>query len=220
MFNICLACGHESVSKAIVPVSEDEADAICPQCAAPFRFRRLPLFVITGASGAGKSTVGLRLMKSLTTHVVLDMDVLWRPEFDTPADGYAAFRDTWLRLAKNIHQGGRSVVLLGSVIPEQIEHRPERRYFADVYYLALTAEPDVLVARLLQRPVWRDSGDEATLVTMVAFNTWLRTHADRTVPPMACLDTTRSTVDETANLVRAWISEPSRGWPPGPSSAP
>ena len=76
MFNICPACGHESVSKAIVPVSEDEADAICPQCAAPFRFRRLPLFVITGASGAGKSTVGLRLMKSLTTHVVLDMDVL------------------------------------------------------------------------------------------------------------------------------------------------
>src|SRR5690348_7966956 len=101
-----------SVEKEIDPTGPF---AICPHCGHRQRFVRLPLFVITGASGAGKTAVCLDLVARLRSEcVVLESDVLWGPEFDTPGDQYRRYRDLWLRLAKNISQADRPVVLCGT----------------------------------------------------------------------------------------------------------
>ena len=101
MFNVCPGCGAYDAER-IVP--EGEAVAICRNCGQRQPFRRLPLYVLTGASGTGKSAVALLLPALLPECVVLDADLLWRPEFATPDDGYRSFRELWLRLAKSIHR--------------------------------------------------------------------------------------------------------------------
>jgi hypothetical protein len=179
--------------------------AVCPACGHAHRFVRLPLFVLTGASGAGKSAVCLRLPARLPECVAFENDVLWRPEFATPADDYRGYRNLCLRVAKNIGQAGRPVVLCGTAIPGQIEPCPERRYFAEVHYLALVADEAMLAARLRARPAWREAGGDEFVARMTAFNRWLIDHAAATAPPMALLDTSRRTVDESVEDVVNWV---------------
>jgi hypothetical protein len=114
----------------------------------------LPMFVITGASGAGKTTVGNELLGQITDPVVLDCDILWSKEMDTPEDGYARFRSTWLSLAINVHQSGRSTLLIGSGTPEGYESRPERAYVGPIHWMALVCDDDALETRLRERPAW------------------------------------------------------------------
>jgi shikimate kinase len=167
----------------------------------------LPLFVITGASASGKSTVCRDLVGGLLEAVVLEGDILWRQEFNTPETDYSAFRNVWLRMAKNIGQNGRPVVLSGGGVPAQYENCPERRYFSEIHYLALVAEDAELERRLRGRPPWRESSDPRTIQTMLVFNNWLKNNADETVPPITLLDTTRQPVGETVWEVLKWVRE-------------
>jgi len=202
VFNVCPVCGEYAVEKAIDLTGPF---AVCPRCGHRHRFVRLPLFLVTGASGAGKTAVGLRLGERLPECVALESDILWRPEFNTPDDNYAAYRDLWLRVAKNVHQAGRPVVLCGSAVPEQFELRPERRYFADLHYLALVCRERVLAERLRARPAWRGVGGDAFVERMVEFNRWLMDNVAATRPPMTLLDTSDLGVEDTAERVAAWV---------------
>jgi hypothetical protein len=98
-------------------------------------------------------------------------------------------------------------VLCGTVLPEQCEHRPERRYFSTLHYLALVSEDDLLVERLKQRPAWRGSGGDDFLQRMVQFNRWLKEHADTTNPPMTLYDTSRRSLQETVSEIALWVRE-------------
>lgn len=203
MINVCPSCGIYSVDKEIDPTGPF---AICPHCGHRQRFVQLPLFVITGASGAGKTTLCLELVSRLAAEcVVLESDVLWGPEFDKPEDNYRRFRDVWLRLAKNVSQTGRPVVLCGTAVPDQLEVSPERRYFTAVHYLALVCDDAVLARRLQDRPGWRQSAAPELVEKMRAFNGWLRDNRDRTTPPMTVLDTTDLTVAETVERAAEWV---------------
>jgi hypothetical protein len=92
LFNVCPGCGGYSVDKRVEPTSRMLAVAVCPACGHRHPFRRLPLFIVTGASGTGKTTVGLRLGAALSECVVLDSDILWSTPFaeleGTDADPY------------------------------------------------------------------------------------------------------------------------------------
>jgi AAA domain len=208
MFNICRQCGQYTEEMTI---DTSGPCAVCPTCGYAYPFKRLPLFVVTGASGSGKSTLGLALVPALSDCVVMESDILWRPQFDTPQDGYRDYRNLWLRIAKNIHLAGRPVVLVGSAVPEQFESCPERRYISDILYLALVCDDELLERRLRDRPAWRGSGTPEVLATMRRFNGWLRDHAEATLPPMSLLDTSRRSIAETVELTVAWIRQQ---WPP------
>jgi len=67
---------------------------MCPECGHRHPFLQLPLLLVSGASGAGKSTICHALLGALPEVVLLDSDILWRPECDTPADRYRAFFET------------------------------------------------------------------------------------------------------------------------------
>jgi hypothetical protein len=208
MFNVCPQCGAYADEKTI---DARGPFAICPGCGYAHRFERLPLFILTGASGAGKSAIGLALMSAQRDCVIMESDILWRPEFDTPEDGYRGYRNLWLRVAKNIGQAGKPVALVGSAIPEQFEPCPERRYFSEIHYRALICDDDVLVERLRARPAWRGSGEASVTATMLDFNRWLREHAATTTPPMTLLDTSRLSVAQSVAETLAWMRQ---HWPP------
>jgi hypothetical protein len=202
MFNVCPKCGAYSEEKAIDPAGPT---AICPRCGHPHPFRQLPLFVITGASGSGKSALCLELSTTMQECVFIDQDILWRAEFARPADNYRTFRNLCLRVAKNIGQAGRPVVLCGSAIPEQYEGCSERRYFAEIHYLALVCGHEILADRLRRRPAWRKSAEPGFIEEMGAFDRWLREQAGSTQPPMTVLDNSQLSVGQTAARAADWI---------------
>jgi predicted kinase len=203
MFNVCPGCGDYSDDKDIDPGGPF---AVCKQCGYKHRFRRLPLYVVTGASGTGKTAIALQMADQLKEAVCLEGDILWRDEFSKPEDDYSEYRNMWLRVAKNINQAGRPVVLLGSATPGQFERCQERRYFAEIVCLALVSGEDVLKQRLQARPQWRQPGTAEVLQRVCDFNRWIKENADQTQPPMILLDTTRLSLQSSVDAVREWIA--------------
>ena len=157
--------------------------------------------------GSGKTTLADQLLGELTDPVVLDADILWGPEMDTPSDGYARLRSTWMRVAANIAQSGRSTLLVGAGVPEQFEVRPERRYVGDIHWLALVPADEVLEERLRTRPTWRGVNHEV-VTKMLAFNDHLRARAD-----MAKIDTGRQSLEQSGKALVGWLRSHGSGLP-------
>jgi hypothetical protein len=206
MLNVCFQCGDYRADKLIDPSGPY---AICPVCGYRHAFRQLPLLIVSGASGAGKTTVCNYLVGTMEQVVILDNDILWRAEFNRPESGYRDFFETWLRMAKNISQSGRPVVLFGAGmgVPENMEPCVERRYFSELHYLALTCEDYLLTGRLCRRPDWRQNANEEFLERQLNFNRWFKEHGPEQEPAIRLLDTTGHPVEETAAQVAQWIRE-------------
>lgn len=208
MFNVCPNCGEYRADKDILP---EGAYAVCPDCGFQHQFIRLPLFIVTGASGVGKSTACLALAAKTKDVVVMESDILWRGEFNQPETDYREYRETWLRVCKNISQAGKSVVLCGAGVPAQFERCVERRYFSELHYLALICADEILAARLRNRPAWRGSFKDEYIKEHIAFNRWLINNAQQTDPPMALADTSGMTLDETVEKIERWIRSCTNG---------
>lgn len=205
MFNVCPQCGEYSDETRIDPSGPF---SICPSCQHVHPFLQLPLFIITGPSGAGKTTVCLELVSLLREEcVVLESDILWGLISATAENNYRDYRNAWLRIAKNIGQAGRPVVLCGTATPGQFEACPERRYLSTLHYLAIVCDDELLAKRLRQRPQWRQAGSDAFLEKMVRFNRWLKEHATSTNPPMTLYDNSHQSLQETSSAIAGWIRE-------------
>jgi hypothetical protein len=198
---ICLGCGDrfETPVVAVGPV------LVCESCGHRQPFLRLPLFALTGPSGGGKSSVGRHLSRALGDQaVVVEQDVLWTAGLQDPADDFRQFRSTWLRMTGMLHQSGRPVVLIGTVVPVQFERCPERAFVGDIHYLALVSEPDVLHARLRARPAWR-GWDELRIAETLEFNDWLRRSGPSLDPRVELLNTTTLPLEDTVRAVAEWV---------------
>jgi hypothetical protein len=149
--------------------------AQCPACGSTERALRLPLFVVTGASGSGKTTVHPYVVAALPDCVVFDVDWLIDPfEAASRPINWAALRDAWVSVAHGVAQGGRHTVLLGSFMPEQLLDTPARKWVADIHFAVVDCDDDVRRARLSARPPWR----ERAIERHISFAAHLR----RTVP--------------------------------------
>jgi broad-specificity NMP kinase len=109
------------------------------------------LFCLTGSSGTGKTTIGHRLKGRIPGVVVLERDVLWGAEMDTPDDGYRRFNVCWLRLVADVQASGFSALLCGTTMPYHVERLEERRSIGAIHYMALVCSDEELVERLRSR---------------------------------------------------------------------
>ncbi len=209
MLNVCYKCGLYRADKIIDP---NGPVAICPECGHKHSFLQLPLLIVSGASGTGKSSVCQYLLGQHNHIVLLDSDILWRPEFNKPENNYSDFFETWLRMCKNINQAGRPVILFGAGIgvPDNIESCVERRYFSGVHYLSLVCDDDLLAGRLRERPAWRESGGQASLEDQIRFNQWFKTRPTDEQPTISLLDNTHASLEQTADQVLEWIHQNER----------
>jgi broad-specificity NMP kinase len=205
MMNVCFQCGMYHADKIIDPSGPF---AICPECGYQHPFIYLPLLVVSGASGTGKSTVCNHLIGRYQESVLLDSDILWRSEFNTPNDNYREYFETWLRICKNISQSGRPVVLFGAGagVPENLEGCIERRYFSSIRYLALVCSDEILSERLRQRPEWRGTRDPKYIEDHQRFNQWfINYNKNENQPPITIVDTSQKSLEETVKEVEGWL---------------
>lgn len=164
--------------------------------------RRLPLFIVSGASCVGKSTACAVLFREETAYVVLESDILWNNVYNTPQDDYRAYRAVQMNLCANIAQAGKPVVLCGCATPKQFEPLPERALFTEIFYLALVCGDETMIRRVKEG---RGIRDKAHLEASLHFNRWLKENAAKTGPPMQWIDNTGLTPEETAREIDAWI---------------
>ena len=149
-----------------------------------------PLYIVTGASGVGKSALCREMAKIQSGYIVLDSDLLWDEIYNTPEDGYRRYRETWMTLCAAISDKDRVVAL-------------EYQLFTEIRTIALVARPEILTARLRQG---RLIDDENWIRGSLDFNDWLVGHADTSVPPMRLLDTSLLTPQKAAEQADRWIS--------------
>lgn len=206
MFHVCYGCGEYRADKVIDPSGPF---AVCPSCGYKHPFKMHPLLIVSGAAGAGKSTVLPRLVGQVPGVLILDTDILWMEAYDKPEENYRSYFETWLRIAMNIGQNGGPVVLFGTGfgVPSNLENCVERRYFSTIHYLALVCSPEEQASRLRARPAWRKSGSEDFISTHVQYTQWFRGEGSQGSPPISLIDTTNLSIDQTAAEVKAWIME-------------
>lgn len=73
MIGICPECGNYEWNKQ---VTDDKQYLLCQQCGHRWRFKAMPLFILTGCSGVGKTTTAQELIQRDTDFIVLDSDFL------------------------------------------------------------------------------------------------------------------------------------------------
>lgn len=202
MLNTCVKCKKYSVEKQI---SSDGLLMTCPFCGHSQEIRRMPLFIVTGASGVGKSTISAELFQKEKDYIVMESDILWNNSFNTPENNYREYRELWLRMCKNISQIGKPVVLCGCAVPEQFENCLERRYFTEIHYIAIVCDENILYKRLIEDR--RYKGQDQYVKVSIDFNAWLKENADKTKPNIKLLDNSHLTVDTAAKAVEKWIYE-------------
>ena len=193
MFEICPACGRYSDGMLV-----EKGKIRCSACGNAAPFVQRPLFFLTGASGVGKSTAARILFDTRKEYVTVECDILWRDFFNTPQDGYADFRDTWLRLAANVSQYGKSAVLCGCVTPEQIQARPRKRYFSELHFIGVVCSEEEMARRMAKRGF-----EPAHAAASGEFNRWMREEGPAS--GVETIDATRLTPEETARRIHALI---------------
>lgn len=161
--------------------------------------RREPLLVVTGASGAGKTTVFPELARELRGEcMVFDTDWLIDPlGGDVTTLDWVALRDSWLHVAHGVAQNGLPTLLLGGFVPEELERLPGRRWIDGVHFLLLDCEDPERRRRIEARPAARTHDVEP----QVAFGRWLRASISTAV------DTTNGTPEDAAESVGHWARE-------------
>ena len=162
--------------------------------------KKLPLFIVSGASGVGKSTLCEELFRDESRYIVLESDIIWNKVYNTPKDDYRAYRRMQLRLCASIAQAGLPVVLCGCAVPEQFECLPERELFTRIHCLAVVCDDDALERRLKKG---RGIRDKKWIASSLDFNCWLRKNGEAN--GMGLLDNTHLTPQEGAQAADTWI---------------
>jgi hypothetical protein len=167
----------------------------CPGCGDTRPLPSLPLFVVTGASGTGKSAIVDGLRRRLPRCEVFETDLI----LQVAELGWARWCDTWLLVAYGVALNGRATVLCGSLQPDQLEPLPARPLVGDIHFCNLDCPDDVLAERLRARPAWR-GWNEQRIAEHQRFAAALRSRIDPT------FDTSAHSVEEVADQVARWIS--------------
>lgn len=163
-----------------------------------------PLFIVTGASGVGKTTLCEELFRREKDYIVMESDIIWNDFYDTPENNYRMFRKIWMNLCASISQSGKPVVLCGCNTLEQMEDLEERQLFTEIHYLAVVADDKTLLRRMREG---RGITDQGWIDSSVHFNRWLRENADKTAPKITLLDETERTLEESVEFAQQWIMD-------------
>lgn len=174
------------------------------------------LFLLTGVSCAGKTTVLARLRETLPPerHACHDIEEHGVP--DGAGDAWRCERaDHWLRVAAINALSNRSTVLSGTLLPDDVEPRPARSKAPPLRYCLLEADDRTLTRRLglrLSSPEEREDlrrilglEPEEFVRGTLRYREELRAHLEASTCDWSRLDTSYLSEDATVAFIREWI---------------
>jgi energy-coupling factor transporter ATP-binding protein EcfA2 len=192
---ICMRCEQRT------PLAVDAEHGLlrCPGCSAARAYSPLPLVLVTGASGSGKTTMAQNLRQLFGTaghYAVIDTDLfLHMAQF-----GWSTWCNNWLLLAYGLAENGCVLVLCGAIDPRDLEDLPARQLVGGVHSLLLTCPAEVTALRLSERPPWRQ-WTAKRIGEQVAYARELGTRNYHSI------DTGRLSPREAARRAAMWITE-------------
>ncbi|CAG9622754.1 AAA family ATPase [Sutcliffiella rhizosphaerae] len=159
--------------------------------------KKLPLFIVTGSSGSGKTYVIPELRKVLPDFDIFDIDNLR----ECGITDQTQILNVWLRVARNVAESGRMTIICGTAMPWDVEKALDYSYFNHVYYLNLHCSEEVRETRLRERD-W----PENMIQDYKNFAQKLLEIADKEFSPsLQTIDTTETNVTDVASQIKEWI---------------
>lgn len=203
MIEICSKCGNHEWDKEII------GDKLCcPKCGAEWKFISMPLFILTGCSGVGKTTTAIEIMRKKVDFVVLDADIFacfvnWNDEESC---------DNWVEaivnISKDIMQSGKPVLWTMAGCLDRLPKAYNSRYFSGIMCLALVCEDEELRKRMQEG---RGIADENWINGSCDYNRYFMEHDSLGDTNFETFDITNKEPVEVAEYVVEWMKENYKG---------
>ncbi len=143
MIEICSNCGNHEWDKEIIGNK-----LRCPKCGEEWEFRKMPLLILTGCSGVGKTTTAIEIMRKMVDFVVLDADIFagfinWEDE-----ESCNNWVEIIANISKDIQQSGKPVLWTMAGCLDRLPKAYNSRYFSEIICLALVTDENALRQRM------------------------------------------------------------------------
>ncbi len=199
MIGICPKCGDYEWNKQI---AENKKYIICQQCGNQWKFNAMPLFILTGCSGVGKTTTAQELIQRDTKFIVMDADFLYNiMPHDTDED-HKKWVEQIMSLSKNIMQGGKPLLWTIAGALDYFENSYNRRFFTELYFLALVCNSEDLEKRMREG---RHITDSNWINSSIDYNRWFIENGSLSGQRIDTYDITGKSVSEVADYVTQWV---------------
>ena len=197
MIGSCPHCGNWQWDKEVT-----ETEVICPKCGGRWPLRKLPVYILTGCSGVGKTTTGQALQKMTDEFIVLDSDMFHSLLQPRTEEGHMQVVEQTLSLTKNTNQAGKLTLWTKAGLIDKFPLAYNARFFSRIKVLALTAEESELRRRMTEG---RQISDEGWIESSVDYNHYFRTHTSIGAVPYDALDITKLSPEQAAKKVLEWL---------------
>jgi hypothetical protein len=166
----------------------------CGECGVVDAISVMPVLVLTGACGVGKTSIVGPLQAALSDVNVFDTDAL----LGLNQYGERVEWDAWLTVAHAGAQVGRATLLSGTALPEWFDELPARETVGPIHFALLHCDDETRAGRLRGRPAWRQSSSPEFIQAHKDFAAHL---LERGWP---VFDTSIESAETTSQSVAAW----------------
>lgn len=196
MVDTCPSCGNYDHDKTVA-----DNTIACPKCGHTWNFLKLPLFVVTGASGVGKSTTVQALQGRSRDFVCLDSDLFYNiMPHETPED-YMAQTEAMTVFARDVMQCGRPTVWARAGNIDMLDKAYGTRFFSGVKVLALVCSESELRRRMTEG---RGIADPGWVQSSIDYNRYFMEHDSIGDVQYDALDISGLTADRAARELERW----------------
>lgn len=197
MVDICPKCGNYDWDKTV------EGGAVtCKKCGHEWGFLKLPLFIVTGASGVGKTTTVQALQRMSRDFVCLDSDLFHSVMPHETREDYMAQTEQLMAFARDVMQCGKPTVWARAGNIDMLGGAYGTRFFSHIYVLALVCGEDELRRRMTEG---RGIRDPEWVRSSVDYNRYFMEHDNIGGVGYETLDVTGLTVEDAAREAEAWM---------------
>lgn len=198
MIGICQQCGNYDWDKDVF-----EGKIYCPKCGNVWEFKFMPMFILTGCSGVGKTTTAREILQRNVNFVVLDADIFYGMMPLKNENDYQKEIENIENLSKNIMQSGQPVLWAMAGNLDKVNQTYNRRFFSHIFCLALVCDEKLLQKRMTDG---RGITDNNWITSSIHYNHYLKTHDYVGDMKYEVFDISGKSVSEVADYVIKWVN--------------